>query len=74
MDNSANSVYLTFDKGGILERAEPDTLREDEFGLFLLFIINLTPAIMGSDYRLICCLLIWTSYLQASIMEVTGEW
>jgi hypothetical protein len=29
MDNSANSVYLTFDKGGILERAEPDTFREE---------------------------------------------
>jgi hypothetical protein len=28
MDNSANSVYVTFDKNGILERAEPDTFRE----------------------------------------------
>ena len=28
MDNSANSVYVTFDKSGILERAETDTFRE----------------------------------------------
>jgi hypothetical protein len=28
MDNSANSVYVTFDKNGILEHAEPDTFRE----------------------------------------------
>jgi hypothetical protein len=27
MNNSANSVYVTFDKSGILERAEPDTFR-----------------------------------------------
>jgi hypothetical protein len=28
MDNSANSVYVTFDKNGILESAETDTFRE----------------------------------------------
>jgi len=28
MDNSANSVYLTFDKNGIFEHAEPATFRE----------------------------------------------
>jgi mannose-1-phosphate guanylyltransferase len=27
MDNSTNSVYLTFDKSGILERAESDIFR-----------------------------------------------
>jgi hypothetical protein len=26
MDNSTNSVYVTFDKSGVLERAEPDTV------------------------------------------------
>ena len=28
MDNSTNSVYVRFDKVGILERTEPDILRE----------------------------------------------
>jgi hypothetical protein len=27
MDNSTNSVYVTFDKSGFLERAEPDVFR-----------------------------------------------
>jgi hypothetical protein len=28
IESSRNSVYVTFDKSGILERAEPDTFRE----------------------------------------------
>ena len=28
IESSTNSVYVTFDKSGILERAEPDTFRE----------------------------------------------